>query len=362
MEVSKIDSLGSGELTLLRRLAINPHLRPVDIARDLGVTRSAVSQTWNRLQEERNLNVCSNIDLGKIGLYFLFGWAQDEVNSKTIRKFAGWLASNPFVTSVQESLMTSSLDSIVTFEAILPVGSRFHWFVSQLGRFTKRPYNLTIAYDAARTIASHINIGSFDGASWDFSGGFKFEASIDAVKGFAEILPIVRTMNLSTPTDFNLEIALIAAAMEFNYLISSYDLESWLKSRGIDDISTRTLRRRLSFMREEVAIPYISLNNIGLKQNVVVCLNEQPSKGNISRLLHAQAITFPKTRIISGNHLTVMDMGLPETVDWLSLSNSFTQLAQPPNRLTTSLISSNSIRKTLESVVLNLDEIPRKTS
>jgi len=362
LEAIKITSLGSGELTLLRRLAISPHLRPADIARDLGVTRSAISQTWNRLQEERNLNICSNINLGKIGLCLVFGWARDEVKSNTIYKFIGWLSSNPFVTSIQESLMTSSLDTIVCFEAILPIGSRFQWFISQLDRFTKRPYNLSIEHDVASTMASHINIGSFDGNTWEFSGGFKFEASIDAVKGFADILPIVRTINLSPPNEFDIETALIAAAMENNYLISSQDLDTWLKTRGIENISTRTLRRRLSYMREEVAVPYLSLDKIGLKQRVIACLNEQPMGGNISRLLHAQAITFPKTRIISGTHLTVMDIGLPETVDWLSLSASITQLAQPPSRLSTCLVSSDSIRKALESVILNLNDVPNRNT
>ncbi|MHA1882805.1 MAG: MarR family transcriptional regulator, partial [Candidatus Thorarchaeota archaeon] len=45
--------LRSSELRVLRRLVINPTITKAGLAKDLGITRSAITQIWNRLEQER---------------------------------------------------------------------------------------------------------------------------------------------------------------------------------------------------------------------------------------------------------------------------------------------------------------------
>jgi hypothetical protein len=329
---------------------MNPHQRPIEIAKELGITRSAVSQTYNNLVTKRLLSIRSNIDVGKLGFFHIIGWAKSGAMAGTIPKLSGWLASNPYVTSISESAISSSLDTRVVFEAILPPGQQHDWFMSQLDRFRKRPHSLEVETNHALSIADHLNIGAYDGEEWTMAGGFRFEASIDAARSYADVLPTVSALDLSKTSTFDKETALIAATMEDNYYIPSREVASYLEGHGYDKISERTIRRRLNMIREKVLKPYVHIQEINLDQRVILCLKEEKD-GPLKRLLHAQATTFPKTRVITGENLTLVDIGLPAEADWFAMSNSLSMMAQPPTQFSTLLINRPSVRSSLSQVL-----------
>ena len=45
----------SSEQRILTKLAINPAINKAELAKSLGVTRSAITQSWSRLENERIL-------------------------------------------------------------------------------------------------------------------------------------------------------------------------------------------------------------------------------------------------------------------------------------------------------------------
>ncbi|MCK4565694.1 MAG: MarR family transcriptional regulator, partial [Candidatus Thorarchaeota archaeon] len=155
--------LGPGELRVLGRLIIDPSLRQADLARELGVSRSAVNQIWNNLSHENNLRIRGNLDFGKIGLQMIFGWAVSSSPSDILIKFGRWLESSRLVTSIVLSKMSSTFDSRLYFEALLPGGNQASWFHSQIDRFRKKPYSLMIYASECSRISHHMNLGLFDG-------------------------------------------------------------------------------------------------------------------------------------------------------------------------------------------------------
>lgn len=343
--------LGFSELRVLRRLAIDPSARQVGIAKQLDVSRSAVSQIWHRLTRERRLRVRSLLDYGMSGFTLLFGWARSEEDVDGLERFSRWLDVSPFVITNAEALMSTMADERVYFEVLLPLGQHRSRFLEQLARFEKRPYNLTIEYEPASTITEHMNLGIFDGSSWAFEEGFKFEASIDAARGFTEIFPADIPLQQSFPSEASAEIVAAAACIEKDYYSSAAQVHNYMHRLGLPSPSPRTLRRKLSDYRESQTLPYIEIQNIGLGLNIIACINDQTQERNVARFLHSQGHLLPRARIVSGRRLVMVDVSLPSTSNWSKFSNSLSNMLKSDAQICTFITETRVIRKGLEYVL-----------
>ncbi len=347
--------LGSGELRLLGRLVINPSLRQADLAKELGVSRSAVNQIWTNLCQGNNLRIRGNLDLGKIGLRMIFGWALSGEGSDVLMKFSRWLKSSRLVTTILPSKMSSTFESFVYFEAVLPTGSQSQWFHSQVDRFRKKPYSLEIYSSDCSKISHHMNLGLFDGDSWIFPDSFRLEASIGAASGYVDILPIVGTVEQSTPIANVSDDLLVAAILEDDYYATATGLAKYYSELGLKSDSGRTLRRRIGRVRKSLASPYVDINNIGLEQRLLVCIRDDiDAESAFSRVLHAQAGTFPKARVVSGPHLTLLELEVPSSVEWLALTQVLSSLAGNASEICTFIANKTEKGTRLESVVSHL--------
>ncbi|TFH05968.1 MAG: hypothetical protein E4H14_11695 [Candidatus Thorarchaeota archaeon] len=347
--------LGPGKLHLLGRLVINPSFRQASLARELDVSRSAVNQIWTNLSLENNLRIRGNLDFGKIGLQMIFGWASSSGESDILTKFSRWLESSRFVTNVATSTMTSTFDSRLYFEALLPASSQAGWFHSQIDRFRKKPYSLSIHTSECSRISHHLNLGLFDGSVWEFPDNFRIEASIGAARGYVDILPDERTIKQSPPIDISAEDLLTAAVLENDYFATATNLADYYSKLGFAPDSGRTFRRRLLTIRERLFHPYVEIDNIGLTQRLLICIRDDTYyESAFSRLLHAQAGTFPKARVVSGPSLTLLELEIPSSVKWLELSQVLSSLAGNASEICT-FIADFTVRGTrLESVVSHM--------
>ncbi len=347
--------LGPGELRVLGRLIIDPTLRQADLARELGVSRSAVNQIWNNLSHENNLRIRGNLDFGKIGLQMIFGWAVSSGPSDILIKFSHWLRSSRLVTSIVLSKMSSTFDSRLYFEALLPVGNQASWFHSQLDRFRKKPYSLMIYASECSRISHHMNLGLFDGSTWGFPDNFRLEASIGAARGYVDILPVEGTIKQSSPLSLKSDDLLTAAVLENDYYATATKLTNYYSELGLTPDSGRTFRRRILKVREGVIHPYVEIDNIGLNQRLLVCIRDDiNSESTFSRLLHAQAGTFPKARVVSGLNLTLLELEIPSSVEWLELSQVLTSLAGNTSEICTFIADMSEKGTRLKSVVSHL--------
>ena len=344
-------SLGRSELHLLNRLALDPSMKRATLARELGVTRSAISQLWTKLEKEYELVIRSNIDYGQLGLRLLFGWAKASETSDVLMKFSQWLKSNPLVTRLTSSVMSSTLGEILYFEVISPLGERHSWFQKQINRFKKRPYSLDIELGEASNISYNMNLALFNGSTWSFSNDFRLLASIDAAKGYVDVLPSFGNVEQTQGANISLEDLVIASAVESNYHVTAAELANKFTDLQMKPGAGRTLRRKIANMRLKVSIPYADLKNIGLSQKLLVCIKTESDESSFSRVLHAQASTFPKARVISSQSMTVLDLEAPKTVDWLTVSQILTNLAGNTSEICTFIADRNEISKRLESVV-----------
>ena len=343
--------MGPGELRLLRRLALDPSLRQADLANELGITRSAVNQLWKKLQTERNLAVRGNLDYGRLGLQLIFGWACGIETSDVLDKFSSWLNTNTLVSRMTRSVMSSTMDGRIYFEAVVPVGDHHSWFTSQVARFEKRPYNLSIDWSIASSIAYNLNLGLFDGMNWIFTNDFRLEASIGAAKSYVDVLPVVGTVAQTESSNLSTSDFLITSAIDRNYYVNATDVTRLFESKGLTPPSGRTIRRKLERLRE-LAIPYVHIENINLDQKLLVCLKDlTPGESPLARLLHAQASTFPKARVVSGGGLTVLDLEIPKSVDWLTMSQILSGLSGNTSETCTFIANRHEIEKRLENVV-----------
>ncbi len=343
--------LGRSELRLLNRLAIDPSMRQSALAREIGVTRSAINQLWTKLDHEYGLTIRSNIDYGHLGLRQMFGWAQGSGTSDVLMKFSRWLNSNPLVTRLTTSMMSSTLGEMAYFEAIVPLGNRHSWFQKQIERFRKRPYSLTIEFSEALSSSNHMNLALFNGSTWSFSNDFRLLASIDAARGYVDVLPSIGTVDQSEGTSSSVTNLIVAAAIESNYHVTATELAQRFRDLELTPDAGRTLRRKIANMRKKRSLPYVDLTNIGLPQKIIVCIKTEAEKSVLSRVLHAQASTFPKARVISSPSLTILDLEAPRTVDWLTMSQILTNLAGNTSEICTFIAERNEIGKRLESVV-----------
>ncbi len=347
-------SLGRSELRLLNRLAIAPSMRQSTLARELDVTRSAINQLWTKLEHEHGLAIRGNVDYGRIGLRLLFGWAQTSQMSDVLTKFSRWLQSNSLVTRLTKSMMASTLEDMIYFEAILPVDDRYSWFHKQVERFRKRPYKLDIEINEALSISHHMNLALFNGINWSFSNDFRLLATIDAAKDYVDILPSVGTVEQSKGDTLSVEDLITAAAIESNYYVTATELADRFSNLEIKPSAGRTLRRKIAKMRSNVSIPYVDMQNIGLSQKLIVSIKTESEKSPLSRVLHAQASTFPKARVVSGTSLTILDLEAPKTVDWLTMTQILTDQAGKTSEICTFIADRNEIEKRLESVVSSI--------
>jgi hypothetical protein len=350
--------LGPGELRLLGRLIIDPSLRQANLARELEISRSAVNQIWNNLHHENNLRIRSNLDFGKIGLQLIFGWAISSGESDVLIKFSRWLKSSRLVTTVLPSIMSSTFDSLVYFEALLPPGGQSGWFHSQIDRFRKKPYSLQIYTSECSRISRHMNLGLFDGKIWKFPDNFRLEASIGAARGYVDILPVEKTVEQSTPNTRSLDDLLVTAMLENDYYTTATRLGKYYSELGLIPDSGRTFRRRIARVRREITHPYVEINNIGLTQRLLVCIREDTYKESIfSRVLHAQAGTFPKARVVSGPSLTLLELEIPTNIEWLALSQVLSSLAGNASEICTFIADKREKGTRLESVVSHLTSL-----
>ena len=347
--------LGPGELRLLNRLVLDPSLRQADLAKELGVSRSAVNQIWSKLLSENNLRVRSNFDYGKIGLQMIFGWAVSKGSSDILTKFSRWLESSRLVTNIVASKMTSTFDSRLYFEALLPMDNQASWFHSQVDRFRKKPYSLLIYTSEAARISHHMNLGLFDGSSWTFPSNFRLQASIGAASGYVDILPTTGSIEQSKPSGNVSNKILTATVLENDYFATASSLANLQAVLGIKLESGRTLRRRISIARKSIASPYVDIDNIGLNQRLLVCIQDDTyQESPLSRVLHAQAGAFPKARVISGLGLTLLELMTPSSVEWLELSQVLSRLASTALETCTFIADISEKQSRLESVVSHL--------
>ncbi len=326
-------------------------MRQSALARELGVTRSAINQLWARLTSEYGLAIRGNLDYGQLGLRSLFGWAHAPGMSDVITKFSRWLESNSLVTRLTKSRMSSSLGEIVYFEAITPFDNRYSWFQNQIERFRKRPYELNIELDETHNISHHLNLALFNGSTWSFSDDFRLLATIDAAKGYVDVLPSVGNVEQSKGTTLLLEDLVVAAAIESNYYTTSVEVSNRFSNLSFEPQAGRTLRRKIANLRKNLALPYVDIQNIGLPQKLIVCIKTESMTSPFSRVLHVQSSTFPKARVISGSSLTILDLETPRTVDWLTLTQILTNLAGNTSEICTFIADRNEVEKRLESVV-----------
>ncbi|MHA2425703.1 MAG: hypothetical protein ACXAEF_13010 [Candidatus Thorarchaeota archaeon] len=315
------------------------------------MTRSAINQLWTKLEQEFGLAIRGNIDYGRLGLRLMFGWAQASGMSDVLTKFSRWLKSNSLVTRLTKSMMSSTLGEMVYFEAVVPLDDRYSWFQKQVERFRKKPYSLTIEMGEASSISHHLNLALFNGSNWSFSNDFRLLATIDAAKGYVDVLPSVEAVVQSKGATLSFEDLVTAAAIESDYYVTAPELAQKFSDLDIKPDAGRTLRRKIANMRRSTSLPYVDLQNIGLPQKLLVCIKTESEESPLSRVLHAQASTFPKARVISGSLLTVLDLEAPKTVDWLTMSQILTNLAGKTSEICTFIADHNKVGKRLESVV-----------
>ena len=347
--------LGPGELRLLGRLIINPSLRQAGLAKELQVSRSAVNQLWSHLAKDNNLTIRGNLDYGKIGLQLVFGWATSSRGSDVLTKFGRWLKSSRLVTMVSPSVMSSSFDSHIYFEAVLPLGRQTDWFHSQIDRFRKKPYSLTIYTSECAKISHHMNLGLFNGTTWSFPDTFRLEASIGVASSYVDILPTVGTVEQSPPAPLAADVLPVAAVLEDDYYASATKLSDFYSLLGLNPDSGRTLRRRIVGIRRDFVTPYVEINNVGLTQRLMICIRENSYKESaFSQVLHAQAGTFPKARVLSGPSLTLLELEIPSHVEWVALSQVLSSLAGNASEICTFIADLAEKRTRLKSVVSHL--------
>jgi len=196
-----------------------------------------------------------------------------------------------------------------------------------------------------------MNLAIFNGNTWSFSNDFRLLATMDAAKDYVDVLPSVDTVAQSKGDKVVKEHLVTAAAIESDYFVTATELAEKYTNLDIKPRAGRTLRRNAANMRKKAALPYVDLQNIGLPQKLIVCIKTESEESTLSRVLHAQASTFPRARVISSSQLTVLDLEAPRTVDWLTMTQILTNLAGNTSTICTFIADRNEIDKRLESVV-----------
>ena len=341
----------SSEQRILTRLAINPAINKAELAKNLGVTRSAITQLWSRLTTEKNLAIRSIINYPFIGLRGIFGWAESPTNSTVLENFSKWLHSNRFVHFITESTITSKMNHIVMFKAIVPIGSETKHFLNQLERFRKRPYSLKVVYDDILSSVNKTNMGLFNGESWDFESRFRFGATINAASDYAEILPTSSMLSSSHFNTSSFREKIIAFALRENYHVTTPQIMELLESFSEKLPSSRTIRRQLATIRMLVSTPYIHITDIGLSNKIVICIEEDPNQSNLLRVFHAQASSFPNSHLVSSKKLMVLIVDVPTSSDYLTIAHNLARISDSDTRICTFIARTSLQKKELQEIL-----------
>jgi len=342
--------IGSGIIRVLNRIAIDPSIKQAKIAKGMDISRSAINQHWKRLEEHHNFKIRSNLDYGSIGFHYVYGWAVSQDESDSLDKFQNWLTRNPFTLALHRSLMSSRMDFRIFFQSVVPTGKSLLEYLEFLEKFTKRPYSLQISHSFTKSIASHLNFAYFDGSDWAFESGYRFQASIDAAKSYASVLPVVKSIYQSKPQSFNLIPSIIGSALELDYHSTSSSVSKILSKYLIEVPSERTLRRRINEYRKSKALAYIELDGIGLTKQVIITLEASENNDNY-KLLQAQSTTLPKVRVLSGPNSLALLLEIPESSDWFHISNAMSNVIGSESKMCTFIAEQIPFRKWLEDVV-----------
>ena len=81
---------------------------------------------------------------------------------------------------------------------------------------------------------------------------------------------------------------------------------------------------------------------------------DEHQESAFSRVLHAQAGTFPKARVVSGQSLTLLELEIPNNVEWLALSQALASLAGNASEICTFIADLSEKDTRLESVVSSM--------
>ncbi|MFW9918083.1 MAG: hypothetical protein ACFFED_00630 [Candidatus Thorarchaeota archaeon] len=342
-------NIGSGIVRILNRLAIEPSATQAQLAKYLSVSRSAINQHWNNMESQHHLRVRSNLDYGALGFQFVFGWCVSG-DEASLDQFQKWLVRNPFTTSIHRSLMSSRMDFRVFFQAIVPNGKAIQSYLQSIERFEKRPYSLNASCYSASALANYLNFGYFDGIDWSFDSGYRFEASIDAAKRYASVLPEVKAIAQTKYSDFDIIPSLIGSALETDYHHSATSLIGLFDKHHIDAPSERTLRRRLYEYRKSLALAHIDLDNIGLTKTVIITLEDSQDHDNY-KLLQAQSTTLPKVRVLTSSDSLALILTIPQTSDWFHLSSIMSNVLGPSSNMCTFIAEELPFRRWFEDVI-----------
>lgn len=342
--------LGTGMVRLLNRLAIDPSLRQAHLAKSLNFSRSAINQLWKKLETDHNFRVRSNLDYGRLGFHYMYGWGRLAGDGDAMTRFEVWLMRNPFTLSLSRSLMTSKMDRRVFFQALVPSRDHLGDYITSLERFKKRPYSLDISYDSALTIADQLNFGYYSDNGWEFESEYRFQASFTAAKSYASILPASQAIKQSSLSDCDAIQRLVAASLETDYFATSLQVRENLLKLGVPIQSERTLRRKISTARNTIAHPYIDLDNIGLPQTVIITL-EEPEGADIYKVLQAQSSLFPQVRVLSGAQSLVLIIRIPVQTSWFNISTAMSHIVDSSSEICTFIAENPPVRRWLMDVI-----------
>ncbi len=345
--------LGTGMIRLLNRLAIDPSLRQAHLAKSLNFSRSAVNQLWRKLETDHNFRVRSNLDYGRLGFHYLYGWGKLAGDRDAMTRFEEFLTRNPFTLSLSRSLMTSKMDRRVFFQALVPSRVHLGEYITSLERFKKRPYSLDISYDSALTLANQLNFGYYSDKGWAFESEYRFQASFAAAKSYASILPASQAIKQSSLSDCDAMQRLIAASLETDYFATSVQVREHSLKLGIPIQSERTLRRKIRSLRNTIAHPYLELDNIGLPQTVIITL-EEPESADIYKLLQAQSSLFPQVRVLSGAQSLVLIIRIPVQTSWFHISTAMSHIVDSSSEICTFIAENPPVRRWLVDVIQHL--------
>ncbi|MEM4736029.1 MAG: hypothetical protein QXS20_09970 [Candidatus Thorarchaeota archaeon] len=298
---------------------------------------------------EKGLRVRAVANYGRLGLVLLFGWAASYDRDDDLAEFRSWVESTPFASCVFSSIMTSSLDEKLYFEALVPIYATQFW--SKLDKFAGSQDGLSIEYDIAKTLHWSLNMGICNGHSWEIPDVFTLLASIETVSSYVEVLPGPNPMDLSRIGHASPEQLLLGLCIERTYRMTATEAQRVFEEFEVRPPSLRTLRRRLSAFRATASLPYVEIDNIGLTQRVIILVAEQPNRKRASLVLHAESGHFPSTLTISGDRLTALELGLPENFRLSALNTLMAETIGNSADVSVLAIPDGVKRKGLEQVV-----------
>ncbi|MHA1653839.1 MAG: hypothetical protein ACTSYX_01685 [Candidatus Thorarchaeota archaeon] len=345
-------NLTRSEFRLFRRAVLRPWLRPAALSEDLGLSRSAVSQLLRNLVRKTGFRIKGLLKYPLLDMTVVFGWAQSEGDTKTLGKFTRWLQSRPSVYATARSVLTSMMDNRVYFEALLHRDRELSWFLTQLRRFTRKPYLLDVLFETSTGPQHSFYLADFDGSSWNIDLSFRFEAAMSAARNYTDIFPESEDEPTSakvgslTPADLA-----ILTVLEDNYFATYDDAAAEIRLHGLPVPRGRTLRRRLALLKKSLVRPYVFVRDIGLPERVIVSVQDWSEGRRITRLLEGRFSQFPYARLLSGDQLSLFDLSLPASVDVAHFAQSLVRLAGGDAQICASVTEDRIVGKELLPVL-----------